>query len=124
MYRILKQGESLIISSADDVSNAIRLENLSDLLRLRTRIEQYLLDQNADAVLSDDDISPVGLSGRYIDTVEARRILREEGKHVAASTIVAACAAGNIDGAEKRGARWWMPADAFYRWLNRRDRSA
>ena len=122
MYRIFEQDDALFIAESADVRNAIRIENLSALLRLRSRIEQYLFDQKADDA-ADDDIGALPLTGKYIDTPEARRMAHEDGIELASSTLITACAAGNIDGAEKRGARWWMPADSFYRWLHRRDRS-
>jgi hypothetical protein len=121
MYRILQQGDGprLVIASPNDDFNAIRVDDLSALLRLRQRIEQYIFDQQPDGVLQPDD-GVLGMIGEYIDTVEARKIAAEAGHRLPSSTIVSACARGTLPGARKDGGRWMVPVKEFHVWLNER----
>lgn len=115
MYRILEFPEQGMVIVDDDSLNAIRVSSLSDLLKLRKRINDYVDDQRADGQVEASD--PLSAMADYMDTVTARKVASDRGYELPSSTIVSACARGSILGAVKDGGRWRVPRLAFDEWL-------
>ena len=98
-----------IITRADDDRHALYVDDLSQLLRLRARLNDYIDTQEADGAL-DVPISD------YITSIDARDIAAADGYTLALSTLNSACKLGIIQGARKNGGRWEMPRADFEDW--------
>src|SRR4030095_11577947 len=116
-------GNGFIVTNGD-VANALQVDSLSDLLRLRQRLSLYLDNQQADPLPVD---SPL-LAPEWIDTATARKIAEELGYGpLIATTLRSACEAGHLPGARKRsksgraktegGGQWEFPRWALLQWL-------
>jgi hypothetical protein len=109
-------------------NNALQVESLEALLRLRQRLNAYMDNQTDDGPLSE--------AGRIatsdlIDSTQARALAIDLGyEPIPLQTLRSAIEAGHIPGARKRsrsgraqterGGRWEFPRQAFVEWLEER----
>jgi hypothetical protein len=125
-FKLHSPGKGYILTNGDQ-ANALRVDSLEDLLRLRQRINAYIDTQQADPLPNDSPLT----APDWIDSVTARALAIELGRNpIPASTLRSACESGNIAGARKRsrsgraktpgGGQWEFPRWAFLQWLNER----
>ena len=113
------------LSSPAVANNALLIENLHALLRLRQRLNTYVDTQVDDGTVTE--AARIAISA-LIDTVQARALAIELGySPIPLQTLRSAIEAGHIAGARKRsrsgrakkpeGGRWEFPRQAFVDWL-------
>lgn len=125
-FHLYQTKEQFIISNGDP-ANALRINGLADLLKLRQRLNEYIDTQATDGPLPQD--GPLAAS-QWIDTVTARKLAEDQGLSISMTGLRSALDRGNIPGARKRsksgraqteqGGQWEMPRWAFLQWLAER----
>ncbi len=114
MFTIHSDGKGFVLSRELDPANSLRVADLSELLALRSRINRFVDDQ----VVDSDLIVDTALAGiDQISTAEARKLATEHGYDIPPTTLVSAVSDGRIEGAHKRGGRWYAPQWAFEKWM-------
>jgi hypothetical protein len=119
-YHILAVDSTrqLIIRSTADSHNELLLADERDLLLLRARLNTYLESLQVDGVVQPPPPPAQAVSpDEMITADQARAEAAEDGVTVQESTLRMAIVRGKIEGAEKRGSRWWLPRGQFEEWL-------
>ena len=105
----------ILIQETDNPTNRLHLADLSTLLLLRARIEDYIRDLQPDARADTPPVAPNAL----ISTSEARAIAKERGHPLPLSALGMAIHRGTLKGAYKEQSRWIIPRANFETWLAR-----
>lgn len=115
MFQILTDGTGFQISRSDGAGHALYAADLTELLRLRQRINEYIDTQEADGVVEREILPP----DTQISTKRARELARAMGYEIPSTTLVGACQHGVIRDARKDGGRWTMTYGAFEDWFEK-----
>ena len=109
-----KEDQFLVIGGSEN--NTLRVGDLSDLLRLRQRINAYVDNQ------IDDGDTMIYSPNRRITVSSAVEIAAAQGITLKSNTVFTAARRGRIADAAKEGSHWTFPLNAFQEWLARNQR--
>ena len=113
-YTIHREGDGFLIVGGSNTENTLYASDLSDLLRLRQRINAFVDDQKDDGAAE-----VIHAPNRYIGVTSALELAAAQGIALKSNTVLAAARRGSIVDASKNGSRWMFPYWAFEEWLSR-----
>jgi len=112
-FTVHREGEHFVIIGGGSKSNLLHVGDLSDLLRLRQRINAYVDDQ------VDDGDAVAYSPSRRISVSSAVELAAAQGIALKPNTVFTAARRGSIPDAAKEGSRWTFSLWAFESWLAR-----
>lgn len=118
-FTIHREGKGFLIVGASSANNTLHVTDLSDLLRLRQRINAFIDDQTDDGA-----VALAYTPNRRIGVTSALELAVVQGIELKSNTLLAAARRGSIVDAVKEGSRWTFPLWAFEEWLTRHTQRA
>jgi hypothetical protein len=116
MYKIYEADDEYVVT-ADDPTQTIR-GDLSAMLRLWSRLDAFVRDQQHDGVLDRADLMITGVEMIEMTAAIAESI--EIGHPIQQRTLRYNLDSGKVPGAVKVGGRWQIPRAQFHEWLRSR----
>jgi len=116
-YRMYSTAPGEYLITPDDPTQTIR-GDLSDMLRLWSRLDAFIRDQQTDGALTVTD--PLSAAVDVLEMPDALALAEELGFPIRERTLGWNLQQGNVPGATKDGGRWKMPRALFVSWLRGR----